>query len=88
MSKVKRLVLDVLKPHTPNAVEFATAIADQGSKYMVTLTVVGVDEKTEGVTLMVEGEDIQVDSLSATIADMGGSIHSIDEATVVSNTEE
>jgi hypothetical protein len=29
MSSIKRIVLDVLKPHQPNALDFASTIADQ-----------------------------------------------------------
>ncbi|MBQ0799384.1 MAG: hypothetical protein KBT63_08850 [Porticoccaceae bacterium] len=36
---VRRLVLDVLKPHQPNALEFSRAIAEVGIDYRVHLTV-------------------------------------------------
>ena len=86
MSKVKRIMLDVLKPHTPNALEFAAAIAEQGAGYRVKLTVVEVDEKTESVRVIVEGDAIQFEQIAAIISDMGGSVHSIDEAEVVSES--
>ena len=47
MVSVKRLVLDVLKPHQPDALEFCRAIASVGDGYRVRLTVVEMDEKTE-----------------------------------------
>ena len=74
---VKRLVLDVLKPHEPNALEFARALAGLG--YRVQLRVDEVDEKTETLVVTVEGEAIDFDSVRATINEMGGSLHSIDE---------
>ena len=86
MSKVNRINLDVLKPHIPNALEFAAAIADQGSDYRVNLTVVEIDEKTESVRVIIEGDDIQFEQITAIISEMGGSVHSIDEAEVVSKT--
>ena len=78
MVKVKRIVLDVLKPHHPSALDFAKALADQGTRCNVKLTVEEVDEKTESITLVVEGEDILFDTIVNTIKDLGGSLHSID----------
>lgn len=78
MAKVKRVVLDVLKPHHPSALEFAKVIADKESNCNVKLTVEEMDEKTESITLVVEGEDIQLDGVVDTIQNLGGSLHSID----------
>jgi hypothetical protein len=82
MVYVKRVVLDVLKPRQPNALEFSRAIADVGADYLVTLTVLEVDENTETLQIVVVGEAIDYDLVQATISDMGGSIHSIDEVEV------
>jgi len=82
MAKVKRVVLDVLKPHHPSALDFAKIIADQENQCNVKLTVEEVDEKTESVTLMIDGEDIQFDAIVDTINNLGGSLHSIDEVEV------
>ena len=82
MAKVKRIVLDVLKPHQPTALDFAKAIADQGTRCNVKLTVEGVDEKTESITLVIEGEDILFDAIVDTIKNLGGSLHSIDAVEV------
>lgn len=78
---VKRLVLDILKPHQPNALEFARALADRG--YRVQLRVVEVDEKTETLVVSVEGDDIDFEGVRATINELGGSLHSIDEVEVL-----
>ena len=78
MAKVKRVVLDVLKPHNPSALDFAKTIADQGIGCMVKLTVEEVDEKTESIILVIEGEDIPFDAIVGSIKNLGGSLHSID----------
>jgi hypothetical protein len=85
MSSVKRIVLDVLKPHQPNALAFASAIADQNSGCRVTVTVTGVDEKTESTLVVVESEDIIFESIVSTISSLGGSVHSVDEVEVSSS---
>ena len=82
MSKIRRLVLDVLKPHQPNALDFAASLADLGPDYKVKLTVAEVDEKTESTILIIEGLDIQFDAISDVIGQMGASMHSIDEVEV------
>ena len=80
MSSLKRVVLDVLKPHLPNALDFAHAIADRNSGCRVTVSVTAVDEKTEST--VVEGENIPYEDISETITVLGASVHSIDEVEV------
>lgn len=84
MVNVTRVVLDVLKPHQPNALEFSRAIAAVGAGYRVTLTVLEVDENTETLQVVVVGEAVDFEAVQDTISGMGGSIHSIDEVEVQS----
>ena len=83
MIKVKKMILDILKPHQPNALEFASALAEKGSNIQVTLIVEAVDEKTESVTVEIEGDDINFEHLTERIKELGASVHSIDEVQVV-----
>jgi hypothetical protein len=85
MVNVKRMMLDVLKPHQPNGLEFASAIADKSPGARVKLTVAAVDERTESVVLVLEGERLDFEAIREAIANLGGSIHSIDEVEVASN---
>jgi hypothetical protein len=84
MVSVKSIVLDVLKPHQPNALEFSQAIAEVGSDYHVHLEVIEVDEKTETVRVAVCGAAIDYEAIKSVIANLGGSLHSIDEVEVQS----
>ena len=84
MVQVKKLILDVLKPHEPNGLSFASALAECGPDYHVTFTVQEVDEKTENVVIIVRGDDIQFEAIVDAITQLGGSLHSIDEVEVVS----
>ena len=86
MSSLKRVVLDVLKPHLPNALDFAHAIADGNTGCRVTVTVTAVDEKTESTVVVVEGEHVPFEEISETILGLGASVHSIDEVEVSSIT--
>lgn len=82
MPKIRRLVLDVLKPHHPNALDFAATLADLGTDYKIKLTVIEVDEKTETISLNIAGQSIHFEQISETIKRLGASIHSIDEVEV------
>jgi hypothetical protein len=79
MAIVKRILLDVLKPHQPGALEFTQTLADLDPGYRVNLTVDEVDENTESIILVIEGDDIQFDAIDQAIKKMGGTIHSVDE---------
>ena len=82
MVLVKRLVLDVLKPHQPNALEFSKAIAASGRDYRVCVTVLEVDENTETLQVVVEATNIDFEAVQSAIGTLGGSLHSIDEVVV------
>jgi hypothetical protein len=87
MVSVNKIVLDVLKPHQPNVLEFSRAIAAAGDNYHVHLTVLEVDENTETLQVVVEGSAIDFEAVQAIINNMGGSIHSIDEVEVQSTSD-
>ncbi|NJN46502.1 MAG: DUF211 domain-containing protein, partial [Candidatus Competibacteraceae bacterium] len=79
MAYIKRLVLDILKPHHPDALEFAKALAELGADYRVTLTTVEMDEQTQTLRVVVRGRDLALDRIQEVITTMGASLHSIDE---------
>lgn len=87
MVSIKRIVLDVLKPHQPNALEFSRVIASAGVDYRVRLTVIEMDENTETLQIEVSGNEIDLESVQSAISEMGGSLHSIDEVEVHNETE-
>jgi len=84
---LKRIVLDVLKPHHPDALEFARAVAACGGDYRVHLTVIEMDEKTETLRVVVTGTDVDMGRVREAIAEVGGSLHSIDEVEVEAHAE-
>ena len=86
MVKTVRLVLDVLKPHQPNALDFATTLAELDTGYRVKLTVTEVDKKTESTIVIIEGTDINFADIKSAIEKMGASVHSIDEVEVAGDT--
>ncbi len=88
MVLVKKVVLDVLKPHQPNALEFSRAIANVGDDYRVCLTVVEMDEKTETLQLEIEGDSVDMGAIESAISSMGASLHSIDQVEVLNQSKD
>ena len=84
MVSVKKIVLDVLKPHQPNALEFSQALAAVGDNYRVRLIVLEMDENTETLQIEIEADAVDFEAVDAAISEMGGSLHSIDEVEVQS----
>lgn len=88
MTVVKKVILDVLKPHRPDAIAFATAIANIGKGYEVRLVVLEMDENTETLQIEISAESIDFAAVQTAIQDMGGSLHSVDEVEVSNQAEQ
>lgn len=79
MGKIRRLVLDVLKPHQPTIIEWARQLSDLEGIDAVNLNVYEIDQKVENVKVTIQGRDISYDGILECIQENGGSLHSIDE---------
>jgi len=86
MARITQLVLDVLKPHDPPVTTFARHLADQAQDLQVTVEVIEIDDKTESLTVVLEGEDIDLPAINELISTLGASLHSIDRVCAVSDT--
>lgn len=84
MSRVTRLVLDVLKPHHPSVLELGTTLAEQGG-LKVAVTVLEMDARTETVQIEICGNDIDFGQLREALEAFGASLHSIDAVEVESS---
>lgn len=87
MILLKRIVLDVLKPHQPTGLDFARVLAEQGVGYRVHYRVSEMDEKTETIVLTVEGDDLNFEAIAEAITSMGASLHSVDEIEVLNQPD-
>jgi hypothetical protein len=76
---VKMLVLDILKPHRPNILEFGKTICSEKSAEYANISVYAVDEKTESLKVVLEGKDVDYDRIRDLIEGHGGVIHSMDK---------
>ena len=80
MGAVRRLVLDTLKPHEPNIIELAQQISELDGVGSVNISIYEMDRKVENAKITIEGQDIQFSEVETLIRELGGTIHSIDEA--------
>jgi hypothetical protein len=79
MTRIRRLVLDTLKPYEPSIIELAQQLGDLDGVAAVNISIYEIDRKVENVKITIEGENILFDKVAAVVTEMGGAIHSIDE---------
>jgi uncharacterized protein len=79
MANIRRLVLDVLKPHSPNLVDLATQLADLEGIMGVDISLVEMDQKVENVKITCEGDSIDYELVERIVMQNGASIHSLDK---------
>ncbi len=79
MGKMRRLVLDTLKPHEPSIIEWADQLSELSGITAVNISIYEMDRKVENAKITIEGEDISYSIVEEIINEMGGAIHSIDE---------
>ena len=76
--KLRRLVLDVLKPHSPTLPEFAIKLSSMPGVDGVDVTLIEIDKDTETLKVTIEGE-LDYNMVRSAIEERGGVIHSVDE---------
>ena len=79
MTAIRRLVVDVLKPHEPSLDAFAEHVAAMESVEGATVTLVERDTEVQNVKVTVEGAALDVEAIEAGIDALGASLHSIDQ---------
>jgi len=79
LANIRRVVLDVLKPHTPNLIEMAEQLANLPGVVGVDVSLKEMDQKVENVKITCEGDNINFEQVEKVIIMNGGSIHSLDK---------
>lgn len=79
MAQIRRLVLDTLKPHDPNIIEWAATISEPMGTSSVNISIYEIDHKVENAKITIEGDNISFPQVRQLIQELGGTIHSIDE---------
>jgi hypothetical protein len=79
MVAVRRIVVDVLKPHDPPLLEFTERVAETEAVEGVTSSLIELDQEVQNVKLTFEGEELDFEAIEATIENLGGTVHSVDQ---------
>jgi len=78
LTNIKRLVLDVLKPHNPTIIELAERLGGLEGISGVNISLEEVDKDTDSIKITIEGNNINYNKIDNIISECGAVIHSID----------
>ena len=79
MGRIRRVVLDTLKPHDPSIIDLADRLSDLEGVSAVNISIYEMDRKVENAKITIEGDTISYELVAELIEELGGAIHSIDE---------
>jgi hypothetical protein len=78
VGSIKRVILDVLKPHSPSILELADHISNINGISGVNISLEEMDAKTHSVKITIEGTNINYKLVQEAISNCGAEVHSID----------
>ena len=76
---IRRLVLDVLKPHKPSVVEVSEALSHLSGVEGVNIIINEIDQQVENAKVIVAGTEIRFEDVKKKLEEFGATIHSVDE---------
>jgi len=76
---LRRLVLDVLKPHNPSILDLSSKLSRIKGIDGVNIITIEIDKEVENVKVVLEGPDINFKRVKKILEDSGGAVHSVDE---------
>lgn len=76
---IRRLVLDVLKPHNPSILDLSGKLSRLKGIDGVNIITIEIDKEVENVKIVLEGSDINFNKVKKVLEDSGGAVHSVDE---------
>ncbi|MEF8839341.1 MAG: DUF211 domain-containing protein [Haloarculaceae archaeon] len=79
MVTVRRLVIDVLKPHDPPLLEFTRKLGETDGVEGINATLIELDQEVQNVKVTLEGEELAFDAIEDAVETLGGTVHSVDE---------
>ena len=79
MAEIRKIVLDVLKPHDPDISQLALQLAGLNGVDGANISVYEMDKEVENIKVTIEGPSLNVSEINDVIAKASGTVHSIDE---------
>ncbi len=79
---IRRLVLDVMKPHKPSVLQIGQDISSLAGVDGCNIAMIEIDKSVENIKVTVDGPDIDFAKLEQSLEENGATIHSIDKVSV------
>ena len=76
---IRRIILDVLKPHQPSVIELSEALSHLEGVEGVNIIINEIDQQVENAKVIVVGTSISFEEIKKKLEEFGATIHSIDE---------
>ena len=76
---IRRLVLDVLKPHKPSVVEVSEALSHLQGVEGVNVIIYEIDQQVENAKIIIAGNSLSFEDIKSKLEELGATIHSVDE---------
>ena len=76
---IRRLILDVLKPHNPSVIELSEALSELEGVDGVNIIIYEIDQQVENAKIIIAGDRIDFENIKKKLEEMGATIHSVDE---------
>ena len=76
---IRRLVLDVLKPHKPSVVEVSEALSHLEGVEGVNVIIYEIDQQVENAKIIIAGNQLNFEGIKSKLEELGATIHSVDE---------
>lgn len=76
---IRRLILDVLKPHKPSVVELSEALSHLQGVEGVNVIIYEIDQKVENAKVIIAGNPLNFEVIKSKLEELGATIHSVDE---------
>lgn len=78
LGNIRKIVLDVLKPHRPDLIQYSDRLSSIRDIKGVSIFLNEVDQETESVKIIIEGQRLNYQIIKGAIEEMAGSVHSVD----------
>jgi len=76
---IRRLILDVLKPHRPSVVELSEVLSHLEGVEGVNIIIYEIDQQVENAKVIIAGNTINFEDIKRKLEELGATIHSVDE---------
>jgi hypothetical protein len=76
---IRRLILDVLKPHKPSVVEVSEALSHLEGVEGVNIIMNEIDQQVENAKIIIAGNPLNFEEIKNKLKELGATIHSVDE---------